>query len=108
MLDLKKSWGDAVVWRFTRERYNWSDNNKNLTEVGRQEEGDPVYTPYIVDFMDVHNQEGVDDRVRGYSIEQLENAVLESLHFWDFNRYIRNVDNPTEGNINRLFRPYNN
>ncbi len=103
---LKESWAVAVGWQFTRERYNWADNNKNLTEVGRQEEGNPVYTPYIVDFMDVHNQAGVDDRVRGYSIEQLENAVLESLHFWDFNRYIRNVDNPTEGNINRLFRPY--
>ncbi len=83
-----------------------SNGRSELTELGRQEEGNPVYTPYIVDFMDVHNQAGADDDVNGYSVRQLENAVLESLHFWDFNRHIRMINNTTRNNIDALFRPY--
>ncbi len=65
MLDLKESWAVAVGWWFTKERYNWSDNNSNLRHIGRQHQSIDIhnknsinykYTSCLVDLMDRYSQ----------------------------------------------------
>lgn len=46
-----------------------------------------------------------EDRVNNYSINQLENALIDSSSWWEWGDRIFNIDpnNPTRNNLDELF-----
>lgn len=113
-----ESWGEGIEWVFTSSRYGaWGDDLQTGPDFvdafqHRTMAQFPVYTSIVVDLMDNHNQRVVlstpavpDDRVDGYTIEQIEDAMNSSvLTFNDWRDRLRdNYNNPTENNLNALF-----
>lgn len=75
---------------------------------------DTGYTPMVIDMIDNNNQGATDtsrpnDRVSGYTLGQLEDALPGSLgSWWRWRSRIRDMyDNPTDGDeLDYLFREY--
>ena len=77
------------------------------------------YTQVFIDLIDTDNQLTIlkgnraDDRVTGYNVEQIQTAISKATNrlnkrtIVEIKEYLRNnYDNPTEAELNRLFRFY--
>lgn len=118
---LRESWSEFIEYYFTREYYPdhpgvslaflTSIPNYDANEI--RESTKSAYTQVFVDLMDDHNQlaeEGgdrADDRVRGYTFAQIQQAVKKSRQLDQVRDYLRdNYNNGTEGSLNNLFDFY--
>ena len=128
-LFLKESWAEGVEHTITNRVYPaaivgvvnfpYIDNLQRQTLRYIQTESDG-YTPIVIDMMDNVNQFAVpirgrfdrnrpNDRVRGYTLGELEDALPGSFgSWWRWRTRIREMyHNPTEGaELDYLFREY--
>jgi hypothetical protein len=79
-----------------------------------ERDSDLIYTSIVVDMIDDENQRFTrghngsvaypQDRVGGYSIQQIEHGLLGASTWNEWrNNMINRHENPTEGNLNELF-----
>lgn len=118
---LPESWAVGVEYTITnnvyseaivgRSRFPYDENKQDETLDDIQETG---YTPIVIDMIDNNNQGATDtsrpnDRVSGYTLGQLEDALPGSLgSWWRWRTRLREMfDNPTDGDeLDYLFREY--
>ncbi len=118
---LRESWSEFLEYYFTREYYPNHPNvslgflnsipNYDANEIEESEKS--AYTQVFVDLMDDYNQLDVrggdraDDRVRGYTFAQIQQAVKKSSRLSHVRDYLRdNYTNATEDNLDDLFDFY--
>ena len=117
---LMETWATTIETLFTRRRYreqfglaNYTytfNNFQNLTT------GELHYTSAGVDMLEGNyglpiNNQGIGnnvrpiDRVNGYTINQLEDALIDSSSWWEWRDRVFNIDpaNPTRNNLEELF-----
>jgi hypothetical protein len=109
---LSESWALGVESVITSHIYGntWEQNqNATLNDIL----GNGGYTPIVWDMIDNFNQRGVYgnnypiDRVAGYALSQLENALRNNTTWEAWRNAIREMyDNPTEVYLNELFANY--
>ena len=119
---LRESWSEFLEYYFTREYY---PNHPNvslafLTSIPNYDADEirgstkSAYTQVFVDLMDDDNQltrrpdlDRADDRVRGYSFGQIQQAVKNSSRLSHVRDYLRdNYNNGTEDELDDLFDFY--
>ena len=91
--------------------YNENLQNQTLREIQTDSEG---YTPIVIDMIDNDNQSlrftgAPDDRVSGYTLGQIEDALPGSFgSWWRWRTRLRQMyNNPTDGaELDYLFREY--
>jgi len=110
---LVESWATGVEYEVVKRVYGGStySNNYGQTRTLASILNSP-YTPIVTDMIDTYNQVGggrPDDRVSGYSLGQLEQALPGNLQDWyKWRNNIRDrISNPTEGSqLDYLFHEY--
>ena len=112
---LLETWATTVELLFVLRRYRdeagnsaYKYRNNNLQFLTIETENH--YTSAGLDMIDDINQRALFgvarplDRVEGYTINQLENALIGARSWWEWRDQIRNnFNNPTEGFLNELF-----
>lgn len=132
-----ESWADGVEWWFTINKYqelsgstDWGTygfgnssllnsqfktiDNSRLDEDGKRIESDAIYTSLVIDLVDEYNQRTSTgdqsrpmDRVSGYTINQIENALYNSGGVSLFTNWKHNLinmfSNPTEQFLHEYF-----
>lgn len=118
---LRESWSEFIEYYFTRAYYPNHPNvslaftssipNKDKEQI--KESKKRAYTQIFVDLMDNHNQlvkvggDRANDRVRGYTFAQIQQAVKKSRQLNQVRNYLRdNYYNNTEGDLDELFDFY--
>ena len=112
---LLETWATTVELLFVLRRYRdeagnptyqYRDNNLQFLRIDEENH----YTSAGLDMIDDINQRAVFgvarplDRVEGYTINQLEQALIGARSWWEWRDQIRtNYNNPTEGFLNELF-----
>jgi hypothetical protein len=101
-----ESWPRGVEWVLTKMIY----------PAYRGRENSAVYTNVVMDMIDSSGQEHYNygtfapiDQVNGYSIIQIQNALVDSPTFdwWEFHIYFSD-NNPTKSHLNDLFNYWKN
>ena len=117
---LLETWATTVEIAFTTNRYRGRFGRLNYDYLldnyqFQRIAGENHYTSAGWDMMDNVNQRTVYgeafplERVNGYSIVQLEQALRGAKSWWAWRNNIRNrYTNPTEGNLNELFANWPN
>ncbi len=117
---LPESWATGVEYVVVENVYPKStfgifdfdyQQQRTLNYIKTESKG---YTPIVIDMIDNHNQSTTNsnrpnDRVSGYTLGQLENALPGSLgSWWRWRTRLRKMyDNPTDGDeLDYLFREY--
>jgi len=117
-----ESWAEGVEWSFAQERYrnllgivnyNYSNSNQHKRLEGfTNRPNDLLYTSLVMDLIDNNNQRATNanslafpqDRVTGYSMKQIEQALKGST---SWNQWRNNIislhNNLTENRVNELF-----
>ena len=118
---LRESWSEFIEYYFTREYYPNHPNVRITSDFSIPNyDADVIrsstksaYTHALVDLMDDYNQleekEGdrADDRVRGYTFAQIQQAVKKSRQLDQVRDYLRdNYYNATEDELDGLFDFY--
>lgn len=118
---LLETWATTIETLFTRRRYldqfsvaGYTYNDNNFQDQFILD--DIHYTSAGIDMLEgnyglpVNNQGLFNparpiDRVNGYTINQLEDALIDASSWWEWRNRIFNVDinNPTRQNLNELF-----
>ncbi|WP_299313097.1 hypothetical protein [uncultured Aquimarina sp.] len=117
-----ESWAEGVEWSFAQERYrnlfgianyNYNNGNQNRRLEGfTNRPNDLLYTSLVMDLIDNNNQRATNgnslafplDRVSGYSIRQIEQALKGSTSWNQWrNNMISLHNNATENRVNELF-----
>ena len=104
-LIVAESWARGVQWELTRMVYNNYPGGPTIR---------PNYTQVVVDMIDfpTDNNYGSEnlsqDNVQGYSIRQIEDALINQT-IWDGwkNNIINKFHNATENNLDALFNYWN-
>nr|WP_297919024.1 hypothetical protein [uncultured Allomuricauda sp.] len=94
---LMESWAEGVETVVTNDRYDRFDNSYfrdtrtdydgwNLDKQEESPDKMDEYTPIVIDLIDVHNQNTVDDNypndeVNGYTLRQIQDALNQSRSF---------------------------
>ncbi|MUP37839.1 hypothetical protein [Labilibaculum euxinus] len=113
---LPESWAVGVEWKVTKDIYGsypedlQSYTIKSITD-------NKGYTPLVIDLIDDENQKVThynnsaypDDKVSGYTLKQLNDALPGALgSWWSWRTKIKEkYNNSTEENVDYLFRTYN-
>ena len=93
-LKVAESWARGVQWELTRMRYSSS------MMVGYPQYFD-VYSGVVEDMIDGIS---VNDQVSGYTIQQIEDALIGQLTWSAWKNNIKNLyNNATENNLDALF-----
>lgn len=93
---VKESWARGVQWELTRMVYP----NYTVSEIR------PKYTLVVKDMID--NDNSTQDLVTGYSIKQIEDALVGRKTWNDWRDNIKNLhNNATENNLDALFTYWN-
>ena len=119
---LRESWGEFIEYYFTREYYPNHPNVRLSSSTSIPNYDAPriraskkaAYTQLFVDLMDNDNQltrfpgtDRADDRVRGYTFAQIQQAVKRSRQLDQVRDYLKNnYNNSTRGELDRLFNFY--
>jgi hypothetical protein len=91
---VKESWASGVEWALTRLAYpNYSINY--FTSTGSD------YTRVVVDLID-GTTSGY-DKVTGYTIRQLEDAIIKANTFNEWRDNIKKINNATSHEVDNLF-----
>ena len=111
---LRETYAQTIEWQLTgnlyRERFptyafQYNYQYRTISE-------NPYYTSLMVDLIDNNNQRVSSwngslcpvDNVSGYTINQVEDQVMNVKHFYSLNNALRdNYNNPTENNLDELF-----
>lgn len=119
---LRESWAEATKYFLVKAEYGQKGNpeladySKQTSTFhsgwrnhhwGKRAKYFSVYTPAIIDLVDDHNQDGVDDRVSGYTLAQIFNVLKheDCEDFDDLSQLLKKrYDNPTEQYLDILFR----
>lgn len=118
-----ESWAVGVAWQVTNECYgldinssgnfDWNYQVYNLSKIPTLD----GYTPLVIDLIDnvnqsIYNSARPNDQVTGYTLGQLENALLfvpnDGIIGWElWRKHIKEwYNNPTEGYVDYLFDNY--
>ncbi len=117
-----ESWAVGVEWQITNDVYHWISlygrhpvtntpyQDLTINNIIGDSDG---YTPLVIDLIDERNQYGSslmpNDRVQGYTLSQIENALSLSFgNWWSWRNNLKNFyTNPTEEYVDYLFQTYN-
>lgn len=101
---LAESWADGVAWHITRAVYSPSTNPWEEVDNGNQLMSLPMgtYTPIFIDLMDNYNQivqqlDRPNDQVSGFTINYLQNVLLQRPINWYMYRDYIQTNPPTSG-----------
>ncbi len=116
-----ESWACGPEAIFTRRRYNPTGNElaryqdlplSTFTYARWTIEGDHLYVePIVVDLMDNYNQRDANneypiDRVSGYTLRQIANALRDAHNMDDWKNNLKRVNNPTNVYLDEYFNQY--
>lgn len=111
-LIVKESWARGVQWQLTRMVYpSYSAIYSRLDYTGIVQDmidGNKTTKSYYHSKFDVESTKLYNDRVRGYSIKQIEDALKGQRKWNDWRDNIKNKhNNSTEGNLDSSFTYWN-
>jgi hypothetical protein len=105
-LNVVESWAPGVQWVLTKMEYP--------TYFGREDYPPSNYTNVIMDMIDTESDRffnvgffGTQDQVTGYTIVQIQDALVGARTFNEWKNNIKNnYDNPTEQHLDALFNAW--
>ena len=121
---LTESWAEGVEYFFTTQKYRrltdnddfeYNNGNQDKRVDESRDKNDPIYTSLVIDLMDDSNQRDnyngdtryPDDDVHGYTINEIERAVMGAGNFTKLKHNLLNwYDNPTEHHLHKLFNSW--
>jgi hypothetical protein len=117
---MKETYAQTIEWYLTTKYYKNYESSYEFDDTyqyrykNRPNSKDNVYTSFMVDLIDSYNQKDIrgfqypPDDVENFTINQIENEVMDNRTFYSFKNALKNnYDNNTSQYVDKLYNYWN-